>query len=197
MDGDELTVYDESHPPGQVAGAAVGLLVDEVAPSTHDLSDEQAHNRQVSHGQEGQLFIFAHHQAGQDTADDAAVDGQTAIPDGDGLAPLELPLGVPIEGQVEYDVVNAGTDNADGQPPQEHIQKVILFDAEILRPPAAKSSGQQEASGDDDAVPVDVLAENLKGHPLDVEGQSQAGEGDGIHVVPSFGFTTDIAAYCS
>lgn len=152
---------------------------------------------QVGHGQEGQLFTLAHHQAGQDAADDAAVDGQTAIPDGDGLAPLELPLGVPIEGQVEYDVVNAGTDNADGQPPQEHIQKVILFDAEILRPPAAKSSGQQEASGDDDAVPVDVLAENLKGHPLDVEGQSQSRKGDGVHTVPSFGFTTDIAAYCS
>ena len=60
---------------------AVGLPVEEVAPAAHALADEQAQGHDVQIGGQLLLFDFGEEQQAQDRADDAAVNGDAALPD--------------------------------------------------------------------------------------------------------------------
>ena len=62
---------------------------------------------------------------------------------------------------------------------REHIQEVILFDAEILRPREHIENSQQESGGNDNAVPVDILPEGRKGHGTGVDLDAEIRECDG------------------
>ena len=70
------------HAPGQSGVAAKGLLIEEVAPAAAALPDEEAHGRQIEHGQHGNFPPLTGQTSEQKGSDDAAVDGKTAVPDG-------------------------------------------------------------------------------------------------------------------
>ena len=70
------------HAPRQGRVAAERLLIEEVAPAAAALPHEEAHGRKVEHGQHRHLAPFTGKAAEQKAADDAAVDGKAAIPDG-------------------------------------------------------------------------------------------------------------------
>ena len=165
MDVHRLTgTGDELHAPGQGGLAAECLTVHEVAPAAHGLTDEQTHNDQVGERAQLEAAAAAEDIAGGDGHDDTAVDGQSAVPNGDDPAPVQRTVSVFELGQVEDDVVDPCADDGQGHAPQHAVQQVILADA-VLRPLAhTEPQGQHHAQGDEDAVPVDGLAADVEGH---------------------------------
>ena len=150
------------------------LAVHEVAPAAHELADDDAHARHVEQDGGRDLLDLCNDEQRDGAADDAAVDGKSALPDvedGDGIVGVELP--------VENAVVQPRADNADGHGPEDHVEHVILRDAEVLCAVQHIQNGQQKAAGNDDAVPVDILAEDGKGHGARVDRDAEIREGDG------------------
>ena len=146
------------HPPGQGRLHAEGLPVHEVAPAAHRLADHQTHDHQVHQGEEGELPLPGHHHAHDHHGDDRAVDGQTAVPDGHGPAPVEGAIGILIEIQVEDHVVEPGAQDAEGDAPEHRVQHVVLLQTVLLPPAHTERQRKQQACGDEDAVPVDAVA---------------------------------------
>ena len=73
-----------------------GLPVHKVAPAAHNLPHQQAHDHQIRHGKEfkAPLSIAPGKADGQDDhGDDRAINGQAAIPKGDGAAKVKLSIG--------------------------------------------------------------------------------------------------------
>ena len=63
---------------------AVGLPIEEVSPAADALADQQAQGHDVQIGAKLLLFQLGEEQQAQDGADDAAVDGDAALPDVEG-----------------------------------------------------------------------------------------------------------------
>ena len=150
------------------------LAVHEVAPAAHELADDDAHARHVEQDGGRDLLDLCNDEQRDGAADDAAVDGKSALPDvedGDGIVGVELPI--------ENAVVQPRADNADGHGPEDHVEHVVLRDAEVLCPREHIEHSEQEACGDDDAVPVDILPEDRKGHGAWVDLDAEIRERDG------------------
>lgn len=71
--------------------------------------------------------MFAEKPGGDQAGDDAAVDGYAALPDSHHGKEIVL-KGIPGEGNI----INPGTDDADGQGPQGKIDDGILFETGAL-----------------------------------------------------------------
>ena len=168
------------HPPGQVRQAAEGLPVDEVGPAADDLAQEKPHDRQVRHGAEGDFFKPGEEEGGQGPGDDGAVDSDAAVPDGDDPAPVQGAIGVPVEVQIEDDIIDAGAQDAAGHCPENEVQHVVLRQAVALGLLHAQQQSRQKAQGQDDAVPVDPVADvNGDGVRVELPVPEEAGEADG------------------
>ena len=168
------------HPPGQIRQAAEGLPVDEIGPAADDLAQEQPHHRKVRHGPEGNLFKSGEEEGHQGPGDDGAVNGDAAVPDGDGPAPVQSAGVVPVEVQVEKDVIDPGAQDAAGHRPEHEVQHMVLRQAVALGLPHAQQQPRQEAQGQDDTVPVDAVA-HMDGDGVRIEFPipEEAGEADG------------------
>ena len=169
-----------AHPPGQSGGAAVGLHIHKVAPPANKLADEQPVDTQVGKGQKADLFHMTeeeqHHQGGQD----GPVDGQTAVAVAEDGPPVQAAVRPAVEPQIKNDVIGPDGHKGHGDGTDHHVGDLVLGDAEALAPLAAQEHGQQQAAGNDDAIPIDGTAQQGKGHPVQGKGQSQAGERDGV-----------------
>ena len=168
------------HPPGQVRRPAESLPVDEVGPAADDLAQKQAHDAEVRHGPQLDLFPAGEEEGHQRPGDDGAVDGDAPVPDGHDPAPVQAAGLVPVEVQVEDDVVDTGPQDAAGHRPEDEVQHVVLRQAVALGLLHAQQKPRQEAQSQDDAVPVDAVAD-VKGHGVQVElpVPEEAGEADG------------------
>ena len=163
----------QAHLEKGVGHGAVGLAVHEVAPAAEDLADQHRHGGQVQHRARGELLRPAHDEQRDHAADDAAVDGQPALPDiqgGDGVVGIQVP--------VEHAVIDPRADDADGHHPQNSVEDVVLHESEARGPVHHVEHREQEARRDDDAVPVDVLAEDRKGHGAGIDRDAEVGERD-------------------
>ena len=158
------------HAPGQGGIAAKSLLIEEVAPAAAALPDEEAHGRQVKHGQHGHAPPFAGQSAEQKAADDAAVDGKAAVPDG-----KHLPDAF-IRKRSHGNVINPGAGNAQHHADKDHIHHGVRVHAEFLTVPERKHQRQTQAHRDADTVPVNVDASDGERYPVDREFQPQPGE---------------------
>ena len=91
--------------------SANGLAIHKIAPAAHDLSHQQAHDHQICHGEElkAPLALAPGEADGQnDHGDDRAVNGQAAIPKGDGAAKVKLSIGGAETVQIEEQLVADG-----------------------------------------------------------------------------------------
>ena len=147
------------HAPGHGGFRAKGLAVQEIAPAADGLADEQPHDHQVHHGPQLDMAAAAQDNGHDDHSDDAAVDGQAAVPDGDGLGPAEPVLVVLELAEIEQNVIDPRADDAAGNAPQQPVDQVILADAVFRALAHAPPQGHQHAQGDEDAVPVDAVAD--------------------------------------
>ena len=185
----------DRHAPRQAGRAAVRLAVDEVAPAADALADEQAERRKVAQARKRQLLDPAVHEKADERADNAAVDGDAALPDGDDFARV---LGVVAP--LEHHVVNACADDAERHADDEAVHQVVRGDAEFLRARAHVERRQNKAGADDDAVPVDVLSEHGAGHAVQRKLQSEVRKSNRMFHFSSLplgylGRTTDMAAH--
>ena len=105
------------HAPGHGGFRTKGLAVQEIAPAADGLADEQPHDHQVHHGPQLDMAAAAQDNGHDDHSDDAAVDGQAAVPDGDGLGPAEPALVVLELAEIEQNVIDPRADDAAGNAP--------------------------------------------------------------------------------
>ena len=151
---------------------AEGLSVHKVAPPAHDLPHQQAHNHQVCHGEELKAPLSlapGKAQSQNDHGDDRAVNGQAPVPKGDGAAEVKGAVS-PFEIiQVKQHIVDPRPDDAHGNAPEQAVIEVILADAVLFALLHSQQHGQQQTRGNEDAVPVDPVA--------DVNGLGAGGKG--------------------
>ena len=67
------------HAPRQISRRAVRLLIEEVAPAAESLTDQEADHGDIENGHELHLLDFGDAQSAEQCADDAAVDGESAL----------------------------------------------------------------------------------------------------------------------
>ena len=164
---------EQAHAEEAVGGCSEGLPVDEVAPAADKLANEEGDHHQVKDSGELHLFDFCKHRHADDGTDDAAIDGNAAVPDvehGNGVGGVL----VPAEGAV----VDPGADNGEGGDIQEAVQNVIFLQAELLAPAAAVDHGQQQAGGQNGTVKMDGQGSQLQ-QSGGIDFQPQKGEGNG------------------
>ena len=130
------------HSPRQGGVAAKGLLIEKVAPAAAALPDEKAHGGQVEHGQHRHAPPFAGQAAEHKGADDAAVDGQTAVADGQ-----HIPDGIVIIGCHRH-IIQAGAGDAQHHADEDDIHHRIGVDAELRAAAERKDQCEAEAEGD-------------------------------------------------
>ena len=158
------------HTPGQGGVAAESLLIEEVAPAAAALSDEEAHAGQVEHGQHRHAPPFAGQAAEHKGADDAAVDGQTAVADGQ-----HIPDGIVIIGCHRH-IIQAGAGDAQHHADEDDIHHRIGVDAELRAAAERKDQCEAEAEGDADAVPINIHVADAEGHPAQLKAEAEARE---------------------
>ena len=164
----------QAHLQKRIRDGAVRLAVHEVAPSAHKLADDDAHARHIEQDCGRNFLMLCDDKQRNCAADDAAVDGKPALPDiedGNGIIGVKFPI--------ENAVIQTCADDTDGRRPEDHIEHIVLRDAEVLCPREHIKHGEQESGGNDDAVPVDVLPEDRKGHGTGVDLDAEIRECDG------------------
>ena len=92
-------------------------------------------------------------------ADDAAVDGKTAVADGQ-----HIPDGIVIIGCHRH-IIQAGAGDAQHHADEDDIHHRVGVDAELRAAAERKHQRQAEAQGDADAVPINIDAADAEGHP--------------------------------
>ena len=165
----------DRHAPGQRGLAAVRLAVDKVAPAADALADQQAERGQIAQGGKRQLFHPAVNQQRDQHADHRAVDRNAAVPDGDDLGRV-LAVIAPLEDHI----IDARADNAGRHADDQAVDQVVRGDAKLLDTRIDIQRREHKADADDDAVPVDVLAEHIAGNAVQGEFQAEGREGNQV-----------------
>ena len=148
----------QPHPPGKVGQAAEGLAIHKIPPAADGLPDEKALHAAVRQRPERELFASAEEEGRQKARDDAAIDGKAAIPDAVGRGPVDRPVAAAEQVEVKEHIVEPRADDGKRNGPQHHIDDVVLGQAVFRCLLHAEVKPQQHTGGDDDAVPVDAVA---------------------------------------
>ena len=147
------------HSPRGIGICAVCLLVHIVSPATYALTDKQADSAHIEKIQNVNLSDLADYKRCEQTADNAAVNGKSAVPYGEYLAEMLL-----VVAPLEYDIVESCADYARDGAIDEDIEHFIKADAPFIRHSAAEKSRKQKAECNYHAVKfdADVQTENRK-----------------------------------
>ena len=103
-------------------------------------------------------------------ADDAAVDGKAAIPDGD-----HLPDALVFK-RCHSHIIGAGADDAQHHANKDDVHHAVRVYAELDAVPEGKDQCQTQTHRDAHAVPVDADPADGKGHAVQLKTQSQTRE---------------------
>ena len=147
----------DAHAPRRGGVAAECLAVHKIAPASDALPEHQTETCCVQHIRHANFFDPAEHEYRDCTADDAAVNRQTAVPDRNDLrriARIVLPA--------ENDIVQSRAHDADRQGKKQHITQIIRPDAAARCLSGRIQIAQNKAKCNDNAVPVDRLARNAE-----------------------------------
>ena len=145
----------KSHFKEEIRLAAEGLAVEEVAPSSDDLTDKKAENDKVYIGKKRDLFMFAYQNNGDEAQNYAAEQCHSAFPHGDyfrGVGPVIIPF--------ESDMISACADDADGDKEQDEVIEVILGNSELFASFGAEQNAEHEAERDKNAVDIYLPTEH-------------------------------------
>ena len=156
------------HAPGQGGVGAEGFLIDKVAPAADALAHQEAHGHHVEEGQQRDPAPAGGQPAEDERADDAAVDGQAAVPHRD-----HIPDGLVLKGRHGH-IGDAGADDAHDGADHHHVHQAVGVEAEVRRIVEGQRHAQDEPQGDEDAVPVDVEPAQRERHAVEGEFQAEA-----------------------
>ena len=183
---DNIHAGHAEYPVG-AALCAEGFLVDEVAPSAYALSDEESERGNIRHRAEVDLAYLAHHEAAEESSDNAAVNGETAVPYGrESGDDIKAHSGIRVEG-LEHAVVDTRAEESHDERHEYHVEHSVLAKSEVLSAPHRVEVRENHADGDEHAVPVYLYSEKLEalivaqGYTAEKirEGQLHLGEGGG------------------
>ena len=182
------------HAPRKVCGTAICLHIDKIAPPSHTLANEKAEHAHIRKGKKIELFYLTEYDQRQRCGDNAAINGQTAVPDIQHFAQIQASPCVPEEVQIKHNVVQPRPYDRQGHGKKEKVDDIVGLDAKPRGHFIAEQHRQQKTGGNNDAVPVDGQTKELKGHPVQVELQPQTGKGHcPCHTFSPLGFTTERA----
>ncbi len=133
------------------------LLVEEVAPAADGLRERDGRRDQVGHAQEGSTVVAADEEGDDEAGDEPPVYRQAAVSNVEYGRPV---AGVDIE--IEEDVVGAGADDGRGDHKDHQVEDEVGVHAVAACPFVADQRGEEEPGSDQDAVPLDVQAEDGK-----------------------------------
>ena len=143
----------KAHPQEAVGLSAERFPVEEVAPAAHALTDEETQGYNIQHRAGVDFFHLAEYDDTKNRADDAAVNGQAALPH---VKHGQRILGITALLPIENAVIQPGADEGEGSHPQHAVGKGILHNTELGAPAAGIKYCQQQACGDENAVEMDA-----------------------------------------
>ena len=168
------------HAPGQCGLRTEGFTIDKVGPAADDLPQQQAHHRQIAHGEEGDLMALRVDQRHDHAHDHRTVNGKAAVPDPHHGAPVQAAVRLAVKIQIKEDIVQPGTDDAAGHRPEHHVHHIVFGQAVMLGLLHAQVQSRQHGDSQNNPVPVDSVA-HMNGHRVNVQlpVPKQAREADG------------------
>ena len=170
----------EPHAPGELRRRAEGLSIHKVAPAANGLPNEKSLHAAVRQRPEGDLAAAAEKIRRQKARNDAAVAGKAAVPDAVGRRPVDRAVAPAKQVEVEKHIVNPRTDDGKRDDPEHRVDDIILAQAVFRRLLHAEIESQQHARGNDDAVPVDAVADvQCLGRHGELPVAEKAGKADG------------------
>ena len=135
--------------PRQIRRRAEGLLVEEVAPASDGLPERQARRGDVEIGPHGQPPEPGVAAADEDAAEDPAVDGESALPDGEDLRGSHR-----VVVQVERDVVEARAHETAQERELGRLEEVLGVEAAAPRIAMRQPEPDRHRGGHEQAVPA-------------------------------------------
>ena len=144
------------------------LTVDKVAPSSDALTDQQTECRQITQTGKRQFLNSTVHRQYNHNTDDRTVNCDAALPDGDDLIRM-----LAVIAPFKCHIVNTGADDADRHTDDQAVHQIVRRNAELLRPPIDIQRRQHKAQADNNAIPVNILAEQIDGDTVDVKVQAE------------------------
>ena len=144
------------------------LTVDKVAPSSDALTNQQTERRQIAQAGKRQFLHSAVHRQCDHNADDRTVNCDAALPDGDDLIRM-----LAVIAPFKCHIVNTGADDADRHTDDQAVHQIVRRNAELLRPPIDIQRRQHKAQTDNNAIPVNILAEQIDSDTVDVKVQAE------------------------
>ena len=175
MDVDRvLPRLGESHAAEDVRLAAEGLAVEEVAPAADALADEQTVDREIAERAEGDRPLAAPQDHEREPREDAAVDGETALPD---LEDIEQVAGILVP--AEDHVIQPRADDDRRDQPEDEVIEIVRRDAdEFFAAVGAVEDAEQKAQRDHRAVKIERPPEEHEGARRVDREVSEHGEAD-------------------
>ena len=144
------------------------LTVDKVTPSSDALTNQQTERRQIAQAGKRQFLHSAVHRQYNHNTDDRTVNRNAALPDGDDLIRM-----LAVIAPFKCHIVNTGADDADRHTDDQAVHQIVRRNAELLRPPIDIQRRQHEAQTDNNAIPVNILAEQIDSDTVDVKVQAE------------------------
>lgn len=126
-------------------------LVEEVAPASDALSQQESDADNIQQGQELHLAYLCHQKSCQKAADDAAVNGESAFPDIEDAFPV---AGVVVP--VQQNVIGTCAHHAADDAADDAVHDTVGVQPVLFHLGESVDHRQHQPQGDEDAVPLDV-----------------------------------------
>ncbi len=156
----------DHHAPRQICGCAKGFSIDKIAPPADDLANEQPQGPHIQKGQdiEPVTILPAKEQHHQNSHDDAAIDGEAPVPNGQQFIQMILIIIPAVE-----NIIGSGSQHAAGQSNDQQIDNSIRIGFKRRRPLHQVQSPQQKSHRQDDPIPTNGPAPYMEGHLIEFE----------------------------
>ena len=149
-----VSYLDRPHTKEAVFGiCAERLLIEEIAPAAYSLPYQQAERADIEQICKIYLAYPGADPAADEGADDTAVNGDAAVPDGDYLAGVLRKI-IPLKGNIIEPCAHYAEDGA----PDKNIRHTVKAHFPLIGGDAAVNNGERKAEGDNDAIPVNFIA---------------------------------------
>ena len=175
----ERSAIGELDRPGHVRGPAPKLGIDEVGDTHQAEPDRHAGRHHVEQGPGGDAALEREQRHGEDDAEQAAMEGHAALPDGEDVERMRDVARQVVEQHV---ACAPAQHHADRRPDDEIVEVLGLHRQMAIRPQARGGDetfgvppGEQDAHDIADAVPVHRQRSDLDDDRIDI-GEGQRGK---------------------
>src|SRR5215470_12773263 len=149
--------WRDEKPPRQVRRRAEGLLVEEVAPAADGLTEGEARRCDVQVRDGGQPARERVTTAHEETADNAAVNGESALPYREDFSRV-----TEVVVEVEHDVIQSRADEPAEETELRGLEHAIGIETAATRLAIGEPEPETHRARHEDAVPAEAQGTNLE-----------------------------------